>query len=381
MKIAFYAPMKPPDAPRPSGDRTIARLLLRALAMAGHEPFVASKLRSRLADPADGAARQRIERQAGDEVRRLAGALRRDPPALWFTYHLFYKAPDPVGPAVCRALGLPYVVAEASHAPKRAAGPWAAGHAQVGDALRLADHIFFPNPADEACVLPLLKPGATHSRLPPTVEVPAERTAAERARARQELAREWRLDADAVWALAVGMMRTGDKLASYARLAAAWAAGTGPAPACLLIVGDGPAEAEVRRLFAPFSAQTRFLGRLEADRLEAAYAAADLFAWPGANEAIGMATLEAMAAGLPVATGPCGAVAQTIVPGVTGLVTRSDADFARALARLIADPALRRRLGAAARAGAARRHGLPAAAAALGPALRDVAGRAAGRAA
>jgi hypothetical protein len=35
MRIAFYAPLKAPDHPVPSGDRTIARLLLAALKQGG----------------------------------------------------------------------------------------------------------------------------------------------------------------------------------------------------------------------------------------------------------------------------------------------------------------------------------------------------------
>ena len=46
MRIAFYAPLKPPGHPTPSGDRRIARLFLEALRRAGHQPFVASRLRS-----------------------------------------------------------------------------------------------------------------------------------------------------------------------------------------------------------------------------------------------------------------------------------------------------------------------------------------------
>ena len=102
-------------------------------------------------------------------VRRLIGEWGRNPPGLWFTYHLFHKAPDLIGPPACRAAGLPYLVAEASFAPKRATGPWAGGHEPVRDAIGLADHVFFLNPDDEACVLPLLKPRATSSRLPPVV--------------------------------------------------------------------------------------------------------------------------------------------------------------------------------------------------------------------
>jgi hypothetical protein len=35
MRIAFYAPMKPPDHPQPSGDRRMANLLMQALRLAG----------------------------------------------------------------------------------------------------------------------------------------------------------------------------------------------------------------------------------------------------------------------------------------------------------------------------------------------------------
>src|SRR5258708_24281091 len=59
-------------------------------------------------------------------------------PELWFTYHLYYKAPDWLGPAVSEALGIPYVIAEASYAPKRAHGPWAFGHEGSAAAIRKA---------------------------------------------------------------------------------------------------------------------------------------------------------------------------------------------------------------------------------------------------
>ena len=46
MGIAFYAPMKPPTSPRPSGDRLMARLLMSALKHAGHDVSLVSKFRS-----------------------------------------------------------------------------------------------------------------------------------------------------------------------------------------------------------------------------------------------------------------------------------------------------------------------------------------------
>ena len=374
MNIAFYAPMKPPDAARPSGDRTIARLLLQAMALDGHDATIVSRVRSYLAEPTDRDRLESIEREAAAETGRLIANLEPCPPDLWFTYHLFHKAPDLIGPRVCRALGLPYLVAEASFAPKRSAGPWAERHDRVRDALELADHVFFLNPADKTCVLPLLKPDATHSRLPPMVCIQDMHGPNRRREMRRRLAIEQRLPPDAVWAVAVGMMRCGDKLASYERLAHAWR-NQADTRAHLLIVGDGPAGAEVRRLFAHLEARVRFLGMLRQGDLNSVYNLADIFVWPGVNEAVGMAILEAMAAGLPVATGPWGSVGQEIEPEVTGLVARTDDEFRRAIRRLIADPDLRMKLGAAARAHVLRRNSLSAAAKTLTAAFDDVAGR------
>ncbi len=46
MRIAFYAPLKSPAHPVPSGDRRIARALLQALALGGHETMLVSSFRS-----------------------------------------------------------------------------------------------------------------------------------------------------------------------------------------------------------------------------------------------------------------------------------------------------------------------------------------------
>src|SRR5690606_40657212 len=108
-------------------------------------------------------------------ARRLVARYRRAPvgarPDLWFTYHLYHKAPDWIGPVVAKALGIPYVVAEASFAPKRAGGAWDIGHRAVEAALGDAEAVFHLNIRDSACVDPLLKPGAASVRLPPFLDL------------------------------------------------------------------------------------------------------------------------------------------------------------------------------------------------------------------
>ena len=107
MRIAFYAPMKPPTHPVPSGDRRMARSFMALLGDLGHEVELASRFRSY--DGAGDPLRQARLRQLGGRlVARLLRRWRDGPaPELWFTYHLYHKAPDWLGPAVCDALRHP----------------------------------------------------------------------------------------------------------------------------------------------------------------------------------------------------------------------------------------------------------------------------------
>ncbi len=95
----------------------------------------------------------------------------------------------------------------------------------------------------------------------------------------------------------------------------------------------------------------RFLGRRSdvPDLLEAC----DVFVLPSRREGLGVAALEAMARGRPVVASAVGGLAETVVTEQTGLLVAPGdaAALAAALERLLADPALARRLGAA---GAAR---------------------------
>src|SRR5438105_7569105 len=201
MRIAFYAPLKPPDHPVPSGDRRVAQLFLDALRLAGHEPFVASRLRSfdGTGDPARQARLAALGQHTAERLVRRWQEAPETAPGLWFTYHLYYKAPDWLGPTVSAALGIPYVVAEASHAAKRATGPWASGHRAVEQALRRADAVIGLNSADRAGVMPLLRGSERWFALPPFIDVG-------RFSVRQPR------PAGVLRLVSVAMMRPGDKL-------------------------------------------------------------------------------------------------------------------------------------------------------------------------
>ncbi len=373
MRVAFYAPLKPPDHGVPSGDRRVARLLIQALELAGHEVEVAARLRAWHGVP-DAARQARIARLGAALAERLLRRYRGRPasarPRAWLTYHLYYKAPDWIGPRVAEALGIPYLLAEASLAGKRANGPWAMGHEATRAALDRATAVISLNPDDVEC---LPDPSRVRPLVPFLDPAPFQAVAAGGAAARAALAESYGLDPAQPWLLAVAMMRPGDKLASYRLLAEALQHLRG-SDWRLLVAGAGPARAEVEAaLGAVPQDRVRLLGEVATEALPALYAACDLLVWPAIHEAYGMALLEAQAAGLPVVAGQGAGAAQLVLDGQTGrLIEAGDAAaFAQAVAGLLAAPETRRAMAAAAQARVAAEHGLTVAAARLDAVLRE----------
>ena len=376
MRVAFYAPLKPPDHPVPSGDRSMARLLIHALELAGHEVELASRLRSRDAD-GDPARQTRLGFIGAGLAYRLLRRYRSQPPEAWpqawLTYHLYYKAPDYIGPMVASLLGIPYLVAEASVAHKRAGGPWDIGHQATLYALEQAATVIALNPLDAEC---LPDPARVRFLMPFLDPAPFRAAAEGRAEARAILARRHGLDPDQPWLLAVAMMREGDKLASYRLLAEALRRLPDP-DWQLVVAGGGPARGEVASAFAGAGAdRVCFLGKVPPDDLPGLYAACDLMAWPAINEAYGMALLEAQAAGLPVVAGRCGGVPVIVRDGETGILTGPGdaAAFTAAVHGLLGDTAARQRMAGAAAAAVAADHGLDSAAKRLDAILREAVG-------
>jgi glycosyltransferase involved in cell wall biosynthesis len=126
-----------------------------------------------------------------------------------------------------------------------------------------------------------------------------------------------------------------------------------PADAELEIVGTGFLEDELKRLASGQSAQVTFRGHVPPEQLPDLYAAADVYALVSTYEPFGVAVREAAAAGLPiVCSRAAGAAGDVAIEGRNALLVDPDdvGAVADALARLAADPELRRRMGEASRA-------------------------------
>jgi len=134
-------------------------------------------------------------------------------------------------------------------------------------------------------------------------------------------------------------------------LVEAFALATRARAAHLVLVGDGPDQAEcrarVRRL--ELEGRVTFLG--ERDALPELLAPADVFALSSSQESFGLSALEAMSCGTPVVATDAGGIREVVEHGVTGFLTDPDdlAGFARHLAALLFGEADARAMGTAAR--------------------------------
>lgn len=283
MTLAFYAPLKPPTHPVPSGDRAMARALIAALEYAGYGATLASDLRI-YDGRGDATIQDDLYARAQDEIARILDQTQAQNWQAWITYHNYYKAPDLIGPAVARTLNIPYCQIESTRARKRLSGPWARFAQDAEAACDAASAVFYLTEHDAQTLrrdapdgqhLYHLRPFLARATLPDA----STRTGA---------------------MLSVAMMRRGDKLASYALISQTLAALPRDLDWQLEIAGDGPARDEVAALMAPFGDRVTFLGALDPQGLAARYATASLLLWPGVNEAFGMIYLEAQAAGIPV---------------------------------------------------------------------------------
>jgi phosphatidylinositol alpha 1,6-mannosyltransferase len=114
-----------------------------------------------------------------------------------------------------------------------------------------------------------------------------------------------------------------------------------------VIAGDGPDRGFVEKELP----HAIFAGFLTGDDLATAYASSDIFFFPSDSESFGNVTLEAMASGLACVCADATGSRSLVVPDETGfLADANDADaLSHHITTLAVDPALRHRMGHAAR--------------------------------
>jgi glycosyltransferase involved in cell wall biosynthesis len=341
MNIAFYAPFKPLGHPHPSGDLIIAQGIVDFLEAQGHTISIQSTFRARW-----------VYFQPwrwGALVKTFIHCLRKlkkDPVDVWLTYHAYYKAPDLLGPWVCKLLGIKYVVFQGIYSTKRKRRlKTILGFYLNRAALIQADHVF-TNKLSDLKNLKRIIPKNRLSYIKPGIHPRAferEETAGRRLR------QKWGISKGQPILLTAAMFRDDVKTKGLSWLIRC----------CvelvkvnldfhLVIAGSGKRAKDLKALAEKHvPGQHTFAGKIDRKDMYQFYSAGDVFAFPGIRESLGMVYLEAQACGLPVVAFNNGGIPEVVEDRKTGFLVTPYAckSFSDALASLFVHDKIRNRMG------------------------------------
>jgi glycosyltransferase involved in cell wall biosynthesis len=114
----------------------------------------------------------------------------------------------------------------------------------------------------------------------------------------------------------------------------------------LLLVGEGPEKEDLIERIDRAGISERTVVIAGGDRAAKYFPVIDIFCMPSVNEGLGLAMIEAMAAGKPCIASDVGGLAELVTDGKDGILVppASSAELAGAILRLMDDAALRERL-------------------------------------
>lgn len=353
MKICYYTPFKPLSHAHPSGDLVIATGIFSYLKKQGHQVVPASDLRCRWIYWKPWRWLKLLQ-----EIRRVVRQNSNNGMDLWLTYHSYYKAPDLLGAAAAKQMGIPYVIFQGIYSTKRRrAWKTRPGFYLNRHSLCAARHIF-TNKKIDLLNLKRLIPENKITYIAPGL-IPDDFSFD--AGARVELRRKLNLGDEPV-VFSAAMFRADVKTEGLT-----WVIRTCSElyrrghPLWLVIAGDGKEKDKLKQLAdAHLPHRVRFVGRIDRSEMYRYYSAGDLFVFPGIRESLGMVFLEAQACGLPVVAFENAGVPEAVQNGKTGLLVPMYAaePFADAVGRLLKDSQLRRKMGRAAQAYVRQNHDL-----------------------
>jgi len=342
MNIAYYMPFKPMGHPNPSGDLVIGTELYRYFRNRGHHIDLVSRLRSRwlfLKPWAWGGL--------AVEAVRTERRCRRLRPDVWLSYHSYYKAPDLLGPFCCGRLRIPYVIFQGMYSTsKRRRLKTLPGFLLNRRALISARIVFTNKKVDELNLLRLL-PSHRVIYVPPGIH-PADFCFDPEAR--KALRESWQAGRRPV-VMTAAMFRPGVKVDGIMEVIDACARLVAEGVDLrLVIAGDGSARERLEQhARGKLPGVTRFLGKIARPEMNRYYSAADLFAFPGIEESLGMVYLEAQSCGLPVVAFKDWGASEAVVHNRTGLLAGAARrqDFVTSIKKLVMDQELRTKMGLA----------------------------------
>ncbi|MCD4720343.1 MAG: glycosyltransferase family 4 protein [Desulfobacula sp.] len=340
MRIAFYAPFKPLGHKNPSGDLAIARGLVRYLKEQGHTIEIQSILRARWIY-----FKPWLWFLLLLHFIRCLKNLTSNPPDLWLTYHTYYKAPDLLGPWICKFLKIKYVIFQGIYSTKRRRKLRTIfGFYLNRAALVRADHIFINKMSDFKNLkriiskerLTYVKPGIKPDEFKKD-EVSGKK-----------LRKQWGVKTCPI-ILTAAMFRDDVKTKGLSWLIKCCAQLIKlKVKFHLVIAGSGEMENELKAIAQDYLPDHHtFVGKIAPGQMFEFYSSGDVFAFPGIRESLGMVYLEAQSCSLPSVAFKNGGIPEVIDDQKTGfLVPMYDyRGFSEILKCLLTDDTLLKQMG------------------------------------
>lgn len=340
LKIAYYMPFKPLGHPNPSGDLVTGTEIHEHLNLHGFDCRSVSSLRSRWIY-----YRPLSWLQLFREQYRISAENNLFKPDLWFTYHSYYKAPDLLGPRCASQLNIPYIIFQGIYSTKRRKKiKTMAGFYLNKWSLLKSDLIFTNKKRDEKNLLRIL-PANRICYLAPGIHTRHFNFCAQ---SRKEQREKWGIGNDTV-ILTAAMFRPGVKTKGILKVihSCGELAKDGDRIR-LVIAGDGHCRKEIKDTAEKIlPGRVTFCGKIPREEMFRLYSAADIFAFPGIEESLGMVYLEAQCCGLPVIAYEDWGGSEAVEHDHTGLLSSAEKPnhFTHNIHTLITNKSLRLQMG------------------------------------
>jgi glycosyltransferase involved in cell wall biosynthesis len=343
MKIAYYMPFKPMGHHNPSGDLVIGTELYEHLLHKNHAIQLVSKQRCRWIY-----YRPLALLRLAMEKRRVLAHCREWRPELWLSYHSYYKAPDLLGSFCSRKLNIPYVIFQGIYSTKRSKHVTTLPGFLLNRKVLLSADLVVTNKKRDYINLQRLLSDNRLSYIAPGLH-PGLFTFDPNWR--RQLQQLWKINNETV-IMSAAMMRPGVKTTGLIQVIESCAKLLQHGLAIrLIIAGDGTCRRQLEKKAGELLAdKVFFLGKIPRSEMYRYYSAADLFVFPGIEEALGMVYLEAQACNLPVVACQDWGGGEAVIHGQTGLLSPAAQpdQFTADIHCLIKTPDLRRTLAEAA---------------------------------
>ncbi|MGL1932356.1 MAG: glycosyltransferase family 4 protein [Desulfotalea sp.] len=290
------------------------------------------------------------------EQLKVTKRLKHNKPDLWLSYHCYYKAPDLLGHYCSKKLKIPYIIFQGIYSTKRRKKISSWLGFQLNKRALLSADLLITNKKRDFKNLSRLRDDIVF--IAPGIEIKKFQFCE---LSRKDIRAKLKISDSTKLVVCVAMFRDDVKskgvkivINSIRDLLQK------DHDIQLLLIGDGVCRHELEKYSSDIEKKVHFLGRLKQAELYKYFSAADVFAFPGINEALGMVYLEAQSCGLPVVAYSNWGASEAVIDKKTGLLSpyKQPEEFTANIEILVSNDNLRKKIGSAAKEHIRQHHDL-----------------------